>query len=69
MRDERSDRRAWMPDGIWKVNTSNMASASTASNAANRLRIQGVCSQAARPAPLRPAATPSAVYTTDIPST
>ncbi len=69
MREDRSDSMAWMPEGIWNVNTSNMASASTASRMAKSDRIHGVCSQAASPAPLSPAATPSAVYTTDMPST
>ncbi|CFD85428.1 Uncharacterised protein [Bordetella pertussis] len=61
IRLERSLRRACRPAGIWKVKAPNIASARTASRMANSDRIHGVCSHAARPAPLRPAATPSAV--------
>src|SRR5690606_13471116 len=39
------------------------------SKMANRVSTHGTCSHTARLAPTRPAATPSAVYTSDMPST
>src|SRR3546814_5483953 len=58
-----------MAEGVCRVKTSNIANASNARTIAKSASTQGVCSQIDKLAPIRPASTPSTVYTTDIPRT